>query len=66
MNAIKSRQQVADHGEVFTPAWMVKAMQMNQAVFTLRRHEDASLRTSTDSHPGLTHYSLYDPMATRK
>lgn len=23
---VKSRQRVADHGEVFTPAWMVKAM----------------------------------------
>ena len=23
---IKSRQRVADHGEVFTPAWMVAAM----------------------------------------
>ena len=26
MNLIKSRQRVADHGEVFTPAWMVAAM----------------------------------------
>lgn len=26
MNAIKSKQRVADHGEVFTPAWMVAAM----------------------------------------
>lgn len=26
MNSIKSRQRVADHGEVFTPAWMVEAM----------------------------------------
>lgn len=26
MNHIKSRQRVADHGEVFTPAWMVEAM----------------------------------------
>ncbi|MFC2099838.1 DNA methyltransferase [Candidatus Bipolaricaulota bacterium] len=26
MNDIKSRQRVADHGEVFTPAWMVEAM----------------------------------------
>jgi hypothetical protein len=23
---VKSRQRVADHGEVFTPAWMVEAM----------------------------------------
>jgi hypothetical protein len=26
MSLIKSRQRVADHGEVFTPAWMVDAM----------------------------------------
>lgn len=26
MNSIKSKQRVADHGEVFTPAWMVEAM----------------------------------------
>ena len=26
MNQIKSKQRVADHGEVFTPAWMVEAM----------------------------------------
>lgn len=26
MNAIKSKQRVADHGEVFTPPWLVEAM----------------------------------------
>ena len=26
MNLVKSKQRVADHGEVFTPAWLVKAM----------------------------------------
>lgn len=26
MNTIRSKQRVADHGEVFTPAWMVEAM----------------------------------------
>jgi len=26
MNYIKSKQRVADHGEVFTPPWMVEAM----------------------------------------
>lgn len=26
MNLIKSKQRIADHGEVFTPAWMVQAM----------------------------------------
>ena len=26
MNDVKSKQRVADHGEVFTPAWMVEAM----------------------------------------
>ena len=34
---------------------------MNQAVFAFRRYEDASLAyTGVDSHPGLTHYGLYD------
>jgi len=26
MSLIKSKDRVADHGEVFTPAWMVEAM----------------------------------------
>lgn len=26
MNLVKSKQRVADHGEVFTPVWMVEAM----------------------------------------
>jgi hypothetical protein len=26
MSLVKSAQRVADHGEVFTPAWMVEAM----------------------------------------
>src|SRR3954463_16393381 len=26
VSLIKSKQRVADHGEVFTPAWMVEAM----------------------------------------
>jgi hypothetical protein len=26
MNYVKTKQRVADHGEVFTPAWMVEAM----------------------------------------
>src|ERR1700693_4641275 len=26
MNYVKSKQRVADHGEVFTPSWMVEAM----------------------------------------
>ena len=26
MNLIKSKKRVADHGEVFTPSWMVDAM----------------------------------------
>jgi type I restriction-modification system DNA methylase subunit len=26
MNSVKSKQRMADHGEVFTPGWMVEAM----------------------------------------
>jgi hypothetical protein len=41
--------------------------QMNQAVFAFRRYEDASLRyTGIESHPGLTHYGLYDTVVARE
>ena len=41
--------------------------QMNQAVFAFRRYEDASLAyTGIDSHPGLTHYGLYDTVVARE
>jgi hypothetical protein len=41
--------------------------QMNQAVFAFRRYEDASLSYSgIDSHPGLTHYGLYDTVVARE
>ncbi len=40
---------------------------MNQAVFAFRRYEDASLAyTGIDSHPGLTHYGLYDTVVARE
>jgi hypothetical protein len=39
---------------------------MNQAVFAFRRYEDSSLAyTGIDSHPGLTHYGLYDTVVAR-
>jgi hypothetical protein len=42
-------------------------VQMNQAVFAFRRYEDASLRyTGIESHPGLTHYGLYDTVVARE
>ena len=41
--------------------------QMNQAVFAFRRYEDASLHyVGIDSHPGLTHYGLYDTVVARE
>jgi hypothetical protein len=41
--------------------------QMNQAVFAFRRYEDSSLRyTGIDSHPGLTHYGLYNTVKARE
>jgi hypothetical protein len=41
--------------------------QINQAVFAFRRYEDASLRyTGIESHPGLTHYGLYDTVVARE
>ena len=41
--------------------------QMNQAVFAFRRYEDASLSyTGIDSHPGLSHYGLYDTVVAKE
>ena len=41
--------------------------QMNQAVFAFRRYEDASLRyAGIESHPGLTHYGLYDTVVAKE
>jgi hypothetical protein len=41
--------------------------QMNQAVFAFRRYEDASLRyTGLESHPGLSHYGLYDTVVAKE
>lgn len=41
--------------------------QMNQAVFAFRRYEDASLQyTGIESHPGLTHFGLYDTVVARE
>ncbi|MBJ7898372.1 MAG: restriction endonuclease [Cyanobacteria bacterium RI_101] len=40
--------------------------QMNQAVFAFRRYEDASLRyTGIESHPGLSHYGLYNTVVAK-
>jgi len=40
---------------------------MNQAVFAFRRYEDASLSyTGMDSHEGLHHFGLYDPVIARE
>ena len=39
----------------------------HQAVFAVRRYEDASLRyTGIESHEGLTHYGLYDTVVARE
>lgn len=41
--------------------------QTNAAVFAFRRYEDASLRyTGIESHPGLTHYGLYDTVVAKE
>jgi hypothetical protein len=41
--------------------------QMNQAIFAFRRYEDPSLSyTGLDSHPGLSHYGLYDTVVARE
>jgi len=41
--------------------------QMNQAVFSFRRYEDASLfYTGIESHEGLHHYGLYDTVVAKE
>lgn len=40
---------------------------MDQAVFALRRYEDALFSyTGIDSHEGLTHFGLYDTVVARE
>jgi hypothetical protein len=52
---------------VAVQSFLFNTEQMNQAVFAFRRYEDASLRyTGIDSHPGLTHYGLYDTVVARE
>ena len=51
---------------LLVPLKVFNTEQMNQAVFAFRRYEDASLSyTGIDSHPGLTHYGLYDTVVAR-
>lgn len=43
MSLVKSKQRVADHGEVFTPAWMVEAMLnegLEQKIRNLQKRKD--------------------------
>jgi hypothetical protein len=47
MNSVKSKQRVADHGEVFTPPWMVEAM----LDLYLGKHE---IFTPAKSYPPMT------------
>lgn len=75
MSLVKSKQRVADHGEAFTPEWMVEAIQslnffnsgqMNQAVFAFRRYVEASLSyADIDSHENLSHVGLYNTVVAR-
>ncbi|MDR2565903.1 MAG: DEAD/DEAH box helicase family protein [Bifidobacteriaceae bacterium] len=53
--------------ELLVNLGVFNAAQMNQAVFAFRRYEDASLSyTGLDSHPGLTHYGLYDTVIAQQ
>jgi len=45
MNYVKSKQRVANHGEVFTPAWMVEAM------LDLVKHE---IFSPAETYPSIT------------
>ena len=52
MNYVKSKQRVADHGEVFTPAWMVEAM-LDLVKGESERIDCSSLRTGRSSYASL-------------
>ena len=52
MNLVKSKKRVADHGEVFTSAWMVEAMLDKVKAQTERidsRFLDSACGTATES-----------------
>ena len=53
--------------ELLVSLGVFNATQMNQAVFSFRRYEDASLSyTGIDSHPKLKNYGLYDTVVEIK
>lgn len=57
----RALRQLSEYGIGLSPN------EPNQAVFAFRRYEDASLRyTGIESHPGLTHYGLYDTVVARE
>jgi hypothetical protein len=64
MNYVKSKQRVADHGEVFTPAWMVEAMLVLVKDETERT--DAPLFAHLGKHEIFTPTKTYPPMTVRE
>lgn len=60
MNDIKSKQRVADHGEVFTPAWMVEAM-----LDLVKDEADLPLFSDQGKHEIFTPTKTYPPMTMR-
>lgn len=55
MILVKFKQRVADHGEVFTPAWMVAE------IFGGNMQFDVII----GSHEDLSYYGLYDTVVAR-
>jgi hypothetical protein len=47
MSLVKSKHRLADHGEVFTPAWMVEAMLNLVTKHPFLRTDPADVRPAT-------------------
>jgi hypothetical protein len=71
VNDIKSKQRFADHGEVFTPAWMVEAMldlvkdeteRIDSRFDTLTLSSTFSAEDSLFAHLGK--HEIFKPMKT--
>jgi hypothetical protein len=59
VDLVESKQRVADHGEVFTPAWMVESM-LDLVVQERFGHSTISITLGMYSHVGPT---LHDEAA---
>ncbi len=62
MNYVKSKQRVADHVEVFTPAWMVAAMLDGERLPLARAAQGVQHRAD---EPGRVAFRRYEDASLR-